>query len=530
MLKLFKQYMKKSFSHYFTKKYLIIGIPVIAVIIIVLFTLFRNSNSSFETAYSELGTISEKVSVTGKVIAFKKALLGFENGGVVSKINYAVGETVKTGDSIIVLDSSDAYAGLQGAEASLRAEQSKLTELQNGLRPEELSVEDSKFTSAKISFEDSRTTLINALHDSYVKTENSITNYSDIFFLNAQTTVPKIILRTDSYTQENNINNSRVIVGEKLKVWKNYLDGMTLSTDPVVYTEKVHGYLETTKTFLSQLSSIVSSLTTGNSGLSQGTIDSYNSTMNLALSTFNTAVGTLASAEATYRTASSSLLLAKDQFNLKKVGSSAETIEAQRARVEQARANVLSSRAVLQKKSLVSPIDGVVTKIEPELGEFVGAGVVSAIVMSDLFKIEVNIPESDIAKINIGNTASVTLDAYDGSTIFSAHVISIDPAETIVQGVPTYKVTLQFDEKDSRVRSGMTANIDIITNTKVDVVTVPFRAVVEKNGEKFVKVVKNGNSSKYEETKVITGIRGNDGKIEIVSGINSGVKVITLIK
>lgn len=526
--------MKKGFLHYFTKKYLVIGIPIAISIIIISSLIFKNSNSSFETAYAELGTISEKVSVTGKVTAFNKALLGFEKGGVVSKINFKVGDIVKAGDKIISLDSTDAYASLEGAQANLRGEEAKLTELTKGLRPEELSVEDSKLTSAQTTFEDARTTLINALYDSYVKTENSIVNYSDILFTNAQTVVPKIILRTDSYVQENNINNSRIVVGEKLREWKRYLDSMTLSDDltmnPITNINKIHGYLETTKTFLSQLSSIVSNLTTGNSGLSQSTIDSYSSTMNSALSTFNTAVSSLASAEATYRTASTSLSLAKDQYDLKKVGSSSETIEAQRAKVDQARASVLSSQLELIKKSLVSPIDGVVTQIEPELGEFVSAGKVSVTVMTDLFKIEVNIPESDIAKISMGNSADITLDAYDSSIVFPAHVVSIDPAETIAEGVPTYKVTLQFDEKDSRVRSGMTANIDIITNTKENVVIVPFRAVVGKNGEKYVRVVKGNDSSDYDEVKVTLGIRGNDGMIEIINGIDAGAKVIILIK
>ena len=47
--------------------------------------------------------------------------------------------------------------------------------------------------------------------------------------------------------------------------------------------------------------------------------------------------------------------------------------------------------------------------------------------------------------------------------LISTEVIKIDPAATIIDGVPTYKVTLKFVDQDERIRSGMTANLDILT-------------------------------------------------------------------
>lgn len=523
--------MKKALAFYAKHKLPVsIGVGLLLVIIASLL-IFKGSNSSLETAYAELSTVTEKIGVTGKVAATKKAELGFEKGGVVTKINYKVGDQVKVGDIIISLDSADAYAQYQGAQANLLAEQARLTEMQKGLRPEELLVEDSKLKSAQVNYEDARTGIITALSDSYIKTENTILNYIGIFFEHSQSVNPRINVMTESTTQENKINNSRVVTTEKLRAWKQDLDSLTLSTstDPIVYLNKVHGYLEGIKNFMSLLSDIISNLNTGSSGLSKTTIDSYNVTMNAALSIFNTAVSSIATAEANYRSTASAYSLAKDQFNLRKAGSSSEALQSQQSKVQQASSNVTSAWSELAKKRLVSPIGGIVSKIVPELGEFVPVGQVSAVVISDLFKVEVNVPESDIAKVSVGNTASITLDAYDQSTVFTAHVIAIDPAETIVEGVPTYKVTLQFDEKDERVRSGMTANIDIITHSKENVVTVPFRAVLEKNGEKYVRVIQ-GNSGEYSEVKVTTGIRGNDGKIEIVSGLESGAKVVTFVK
>jgi RND family efflux transporter MFP subunit len=496
-----------------SKKILFIAIPLVIIILFVF--VFKSSGNSLETAMAEVGSVTEKVVVTGKVIAVQRAEMGFENGGVVSAINHKVGDMVKMGDVIITLDSINAYA-------QLSAEKARLAELEKGLRVEELTVEQSKLNSAQTDLEDARTGIITAFHDAYIKSEGAIYNYADSLFTNPQTIVPLLKVRTDSYIQKNTIEAGRVSVGDKLRAWKSDIDsiGLSTSTNPSQYINNAKIYVETVKGFMSQLSTIISNLSTGNSGLTQSQIDAYNLSINTAMSNFNSGVSSLATADANYRSSLSNYNLSQNQYTLKKAGSSIESIEVQAAKVQQAEAEVA-------KKRIVSPIDGVVTKIAPQLGEFVSVGQVAATVMTDTFKIEVNIPETDIVKIALDNKAVINLDAYDDSISFNAHVTAIDPAETIVEGVPTYKVTLQFDDKDARIRSGMTANINIVTQNRDGVVTVPFRSVLEKNGQKYVRVV---SGETYTEVPVTTGVRGNDGKIEIVTGINAGEKIVTFVK
>ncbi|HJN62222.1 MAG TPA: hypothetical protein QGH92_01300, partial [Candidatus Parcubacteria bacterium] len=97
----------------------------------------------------------------------------------------------------------------------------------------------------------------------------------------------------------------------------------------------------------------------------------------------------------------------------------------------------------------------------------------------------------------------------------------------IVDGVATYKVTFQFIEDDERIKSGMTANIDITSDNRENVIAVPQRSIIRKNGDKFVRIL-DGNNVK--EIKVETGLYGSDGNIEIIRGINEGDKVITFIE
>ena len=503
------------------KKILII--LVIIIIIIISFLVFSSNKSSkgIEIINVESGRLLEKVSVTGKVKPYNRAELSFEKAGIVKSVNYKVGDSVKVGDIIVSIDTADINAQLRGAEASLLAEQARLAELKKGLRPEEISVEDSKLKTAQVTYDASRVGIINAFHDAYTKTNSALLNYADTVFINPQNVRPQLRIRSN---QEESISSNRVLLGESLRKWKEDLDSMTLNSDPFTYTDRIHKYIELAKVFFGQLSYSISDANIYSSGLSQSDIDTFSSNITTALSNFNSAVDTLATAEAEYRNTSSNLSLAKDQFSLKKAGSSDESIQIQEAKVAQAEANIANLYAELSKRRLVSPIDGIVGKVDSELGEYVNSGVVESVVVSDQFKIEVNVPESDISKIAIDNKADITLDAYDSSTIFKAHVVSIDLAETMIEGVPTYKVVLIFNEKDSRIRSGMTANINIITQDKDNVILIPYRSIKDRNGDKYVQIIESYSDTPIE-TKVITGARGSDGRVEVISGLNTGSRI-----
>ena len=83
-----------------------------------------------------------------------------------------------------------------------------------------------------------------------------------------------------------------------------------------------------------------------------------------------------------------------------------------------------------------SPISGIITRQDAKIGEIASAGVSMISIISDKqFEIESNIPEADIVKIKVGNEAKLTLDAYGDDLVFAARVISINPAETFVEGV-----------------------------------------------------------------------------------------------
>ena len=134
-------------------------------------------------------------------------------------------------------------------------------------------------------------------------------------------------------------------------------------------------------------------------------------------------------------------------------------------------------------------------------------------------KIETYVPETDIGKITVGQQATVTLDAYGPQTPFTATVSHVDPAPTVQNGINGYKVTIHFPTIDARIKSGMTANITITTQSAQGVLVIPSRAIITRGTDKFVLVK---NTTGFTEQKVSTGISSADGYTEVDAGLHEG--------
>jgi len=125
----------------------------------------------------------------------------------------------------------------------------------------------------------------------------------------------------------------------------------------------------------------------------------------------------------------------------------------------------------------------------------------------------------------------VTLDAFGDDVHFDGAVVSIEPGETEISGVVYYKTKVLMDDYPDRpVKSGMTANVNINTDRQDGVLVLPRRAVIFKDAKKIVRVLTNKEKVEFEEREVTTGLEGNDGLVEILSGLQKGEEVITFLK
>src|SRR3989344_1553576 len=208
-----------------------------------------------------------------------------------------------------------------------------------------------------------------------------------------------------------------------------------------------------------------------------------------------------------------------------------EQEDAQRALVEKAKLASEDIEKQIREKSIYSPMEGIIIRKNIEAGEMaIANSAIFTIAEEGKSILESNIPESDIIKISVGQKASVTLDAFPSSEIFEAEIFEIETASTVIQDVVYYKTKLRFTKTDPRFKNGMSADIDVKTAEKSNVLAVPARAIKMEGSRKYAEVLTNAEKGEIEKKFIETGLEGDEGLVEIVSGLNEGEKVITLIK
>jgi HlyD family secretion protein len=152
-----------------------------------------------------------------------------------------------------------------------------------------------------------------------------------------------------------------------------------------------------------------------------------------------------------------------------------------KAVVRQREAALAQARVDLDRTVIRAPVAGVVIKRSIEPGQTVAASLQAPelfIIARDLrdMQVEVAVDEADIGRIQPGQSANFTVDAYAGKR-FSGQVRQIRKAAQTAQNVVTYSVIVVTRNEDSSLLPGMTANVRIVTDTRDDVLKVPNAAL-----------------------------------------------------
>lgn len=484
------------------KSKIIISILVLLILGVVYFGFIHKSKSPYQFIPVTSGSITETVSVTGNTTPMQSVSLGFQNTGVISHVYRNLGDTVNAGDIIAELNTANLSAALQQAQAQLDTQKANLASLLQGTRPEQISLDQSAVVNGE-------TALFNAIQNGYVQAQDGINNKIAPFFGTSSTIQEPVILNSQYY-------NLLPPMLQAISNWKTEISSTT-STDPKKLTADVDTYL----------SSLISSVDSVNSALSYQI-----SQTNIPLATAQpllaqvTAVRTsLTAAKTSIDVALATLVTSQNTLSLAQAGSTADSIAAQQAQVAQAAAGVASAQANLQNSKIIAPISGTITEQNAKIGQLASmATPLVSIVGSSGFEVDTGVAETDIGKINVGDKAVMTLDAFQNET-FAGSVFYVAPAETNTQGVITYLVKISFDKPDARLKSGLTANIDIQTKHKDNVLILPQYAILQNDQGTFVETLEN---KKVKQNPVTLGITDQKGNVEVVSGVTQGEQVLNI--
>jgi HlyD family secretion protein len=500
-----------------------VSLLVIFVLAVFAFKFFSTSKEVIETETVRVGEIKQYVEVTGAVQASRDASLSFQTLGAVSTVNVKVGDVVPQGKVLATLQSGDAQANLLQAQAQLASANATLEQLVQGSRKEELAIKQQVVDNASNSLEQSYISLPDVIRNVDSTTADVVKNKLNTLFTNNGNHYSLSFSSCDQNLQSN-LEMSRTKIEATLAEYQKKSSVISVlspkeSIDSVF--EDAYNVTVATNELVSAISNLLlSSCSTQNTAL-----DANRATLSLVRTTMNTLFMDITAKRSALNLAKNTLSQASRDLDLAKAGTDPYRIKAQTAAVGQAEAQVASAESGLRKTSIIAPFTGTISDVSINEGETVTGGkTVITMLAVDSFEIEAKVPEIDIVKIKTGASVDVTLDAYGKAVVFPATVTRINPTATIEGSVPMYKVIITFVGSDVRIKSGMTANVSIVTESKSQAIVVASRFVEvkdEKHGSVMLR--KSGVDSKRE---VALGIRGKDGLIEIISGLVPGDEII----
>jgi len=177
---------------------------------------------------------------------------------------------------------------------------------------------------------------------------------------------------------------------------------------------------------------------------------------------------------------------------------------------------------VYKPTPLIAPIKGEVIVRAVEPGQTVTSSD-AIIVLSDRLIVQAQVDETDIGRVRLNQAAVVSLDAYPDTKV-EATVDHVAYESTIVNNVTIYKVDILPKKVPPLFRSGMSANIDIIEQSKEDVLLIPLEAVKQDPEGSFV-LISPGNSEKPATRRVQLGI-SDDKNVEVIAGLETTDKIV----
>lgn len=484
-----------------TRSRLIQGVLLIGVVAgVILFVRMSGTDDSSSIETVKRADVVRTVSASGTVVSSTDLALSFEQSKVIKSIKVRVGDSVKKGAILATQKSGSESASYTSARGSYLAAQARYKKVLDGSSNEEIALAQINLDTAK------------KVQDGLVEQARRKL-YSDGLIAEPQLS---------------SIVNNPVITG----VYNGFAEGeyrlsftdTSKSELTVTGLEKVKAEVDTQSRPLGTKGLLISFplpprqyssedwwkvlIPNKNGG-------NYTANVNAYQAAVETRDAVIAQREA--------------ELNLKRATARQADVDAALADIVTAQAALESAQAALDRTILRAPADGTITQIDIKVGEVPDA-FATAIVLQDVSNLylEANVNESYVGQLAVGQYVRATFDAFLGSE-YRGTISSVDPAATISEGIVNYKVKALLVQTDA-IRPGMTADMIITTGSASSVLTLPGRAIYERDGERYVNVVVDSRRNKTIERIVTIGLVGDGDIVEVTSGLTEGEQVLWSIE
>ncbi len=519
----------------FKKKWLVAGVLVGMSLVWFFSKDDKNTLVNFSTEVVTYHDLVEMVSELGTVEAEDNVSLSFGTGGNIESVLVKENDTVQKGQVLAVLNRESVNLRIAEAEARLRAEEARLRDLRQGPNTNDKTVLNESLKRAEQGYALTEQTTKDALREAKDRVEKTRTA---LYSSGLSATL------ISGGREDLSFNNQPPIVsGNYSGKTKSFFD---LEIYPSGAESGFSFRYSGAETGMAEVSTN-KSVALGNSGLfvtfpsnfaREGNIKwrieipNEKSAQYLSLkNTYDSAVLALETTEAQNRLrmadAEAALNLARAQNAQGLSGAGVETIRAQESAVAALKASVEQVRKTTGDLEIVAPYSGLVSKVNFKVGERVNPGQeIMRLVGEERMGVSVLVPETEIVRVEVGDPVKIKFDAILDET-FSGKVTRVSQVAVNTIGVPQFLVKISLDENESRLRVGMSADIDIKTAEKDNVLALPSRTIVREKDEIYVRRLISPNT--FRRVPVTLGLRASDGLVEIVSGIKEGDKIITYL-
>lgn len=442
---------------------------VISLVVIILlaslgyyyYTHRTSTSISYQYTTVKRGSLTSTISSTGQIISNSQVDLKPKVNANVTGVYVRAGDRVKAGQVLFRLDATDAYKQVRDAKTSLESANIALEKLRSPKTIDILSI-----NSSIKQEEDSKKT-----QDLKVATA-----YRNLLSSNLQA------FPDNSYTTE----TAPTITGS-------YLKGVEGQLKINVYQGGTSGYSFSVSGITNgngQANSIIAQ-PLGDTGLyikwnsptplANWTIDIPNKQSTSYSTNYEAWQTAITNRDIANAASDRTIESLKQKLADLTPGDDNLDIRSAKLQVEQ-RANALAdAQQTLSNYTLTAPFDGVMASVSVDIGAsavMASANSSAALgtIVTDKKLAQVTINESDIVKVRLGQKATMAFDAIDGLQL-TGDVVEINTLGTVTSGVVTYKVKLAFSTNDPRILPNMSVSVDIITDSKDNILYVPSQAV-----------------------------------------------------
>lgn len=478
----------------FTKKYLVVIAIILLIVVAGVIYLQRNKQTLRDVITVDLKDVRKTVLASGKVVSDTDLNLSFQSGDIVKSINVNVGDKVKAGQILATLANASEQAEVTRANGVLLGASAKYRKLLEGAGDADIIAAEDALRNAERTQD--------RLVDNAKRTLYSDGLIAEILRTDMDQSKAPII--SGFYSGEEGVYN----LNFKQSATNLEYSGIERGYIPILSIQQSFGskglYISFPVTSYSFNDEWVVKIPNKNGRNYTANLNAYNSA--------------LANREEIVSSAKSKLTLLKTKARQ-------ADLDSAQADIQIAKAGVASAQAILEKKILRAPTSGTITKIDIKLGDMVtpNVGVITLQDVSNLY-VESNVNESDIIGVRVGQPVEINFEALGKNRVYNGELSLVDLGATSNDTVVNYKVKVLLKDYTD-IRSGMTADLKIITSDAKQSIAIPSRYIGESNGSKYVYIVSDEKKALTKIQNVVLGEKGDGGIVVIKEGLIPGDKI-----